>query len=64
MNKRNREQKYKTEKLASFKTSPALSTKMELFQIMGIYFDHKRGTEIVSSNTLREPILFAVNGIL
>ena len=44
-NKRNREQKYITKK-------QALSTKMELFQILCIHFDHKCGTELVSSNTL------------
>ena len=55
-NKRNREQKCITKKLASFITIPALSTKMELF----IYFGHKRGTEIVSSNTSRntKPIFY------
>ena len=52
-NKRNREQKYITKKLASFITIPALSTEMELFKILCIHFDQKRGTEIVSSNTLR-----------
>ena len=63
-NKRNREQKYITKKLASFTTSPALSTNMEPFQRLCIHFDHDRETEIVSSNTLREPIFFATNGIL
>ena len=65
-NNRNREQKYITKKQASFVTIPALSTKMELFKILCIHFDHKRGTEIVSSNTLRntKPIFFVMNGIL
>ena len=63
-NKRNGEQKYITKKLASFIISPALSTKMELFQILCIHFDHKRGTQIVSSNTLRDQIFFTMNGIL
>ena len=64
-NKRNREQKYITKKLG-FITIPALSTKMELFKILCIHFDQKRGTEIVSSNTLRntKPIFFVMNGIL
>ena len=52
-NNRNREQKYITKKLASFINIPALSTKMEFFQILCIHFDHKCGTETVSSNTLR-----------
>ena len=63
-NKRNREQKYITKKLASFTTSPALSTNMEPFQRLCIHFDNERETEIVSSNMLREPIFFATNGIL
>ena len=65
-NKRNREQKYITKKLATFMTCPALSTKMELFKILCIYFDHKHGTEIVLSNTLRntKPIFFVMIGIL
>ena len=65
-NKRNREEKYITKKLATFITSSALSTKMELFKILYIHFDHKRGTEIVSSNMLRntKPVFFVMNGIL
>ena len=60
-NKRNREQKYITKKLASFITIPALSTKMELFQILCIHFDHKCGTEIVASNTLRNTKPISLN---
>ena len=58
-NKRNREQKYITKK-------QALSTKMELFQIMCIHFDHKCGTELVSSNHVveYEANFFVINGIL
>ena len=63
-NKRNRKQKHITKKLACFITSPALSTKMELFQILCIHFDDKRGTETVLSNTLRKSIFFPMNGIL
>ena len=63
-NKRNRDQKYIAKKLASFITSPALSTKMKFFKILCIHFDHKRGTEIVPSNMLWKPIFFAMNGIL
>ena len=51
-NKKNGEHKYITKKQASFVTSPALSTKMELFQIFCIHFDIKRGTEVVSDQML------------
>ena len=50
--------------MPSFITSPVLLTEMELYKMLCIHFDHKRGTEIVSSNTLQKPIFIVMNGIL